>query len=112
MGSMAVNGENGHKSLTDYAANKNNGVDCTSVAARGNYPVCDENYGYNVLRCSDEVRLTHTLPSPASRHRRRCLCGEIVRCKDRSTLDIVDCCLCPSGVESQGRPGSCFPSVS
>ena len=71
MGSMAVNGENGHKSLTDYAANKNNGVDCTSVAARGNYPVCDENYGYNVLRCSDEVRLTHTLPSPASRHRRR-----------------------------------------
>ena len=56
MGSMAMNGENGHESLTDYAANKNNGVDCTSVAARGNYPVCDENYGYNVLRCSDEVR--------------------------------------------------------
>ena len=66
MGSLAMNGENGHKSLTDYAANKNNGVDCTSVAARGNYPVCDENYGHNILRCSDEVILTHTLPTGIS----------------------------------------------
>ena len=67
---MLVDKENGHKPLTDYAANNNAGADCTVITAKGNYPVCDDNYGYNVLRCRDEVRLTQTLPSSASRHRR------------------------------------------
>ena len=64
-----MNRENGRKPLTDYAANKNAGADCTVITAKGNYPVCDENYGYNVLRCNDEVRLIQTLPSSASYYR-------------------------------------------
>ena len=56
---MAANGATEHKSLADYAASKQNGH-----STEQQYPVCDQNYGYNVLGCSDEVQLTlvATLP--------------------------------------------------
>ena len=97
-----MNGENGHKSLADYAANKNAGADCTAVAAKGKYPVCDENYGYNLLRCSDEVG--DSLTSCLHWHLvidDDVLCEEISRCQDCRYWIIADICLCSSGVESQ-----------
>ena len=56
---MAANGATEHKSLADYAASKQNGN-----SAEQKYPVCDQNYGFNVLGCSDEVQITcvATLP--------------------------------------------------
>lgn len=56
---MAANGTTKHKSLADYAASKQNGN-----SEEQKYPVCDQNYGFNVLGCSDEVQLTHFATFP------------------------------------------------
>ena len=56
---MAANGATEHKSLADYAASKQNGH-----STGQKYPVCDQNYGYNVLGCSDEVQITHVATLP------------------------------------------------
>jgi len=51
---MVANGIE-HKSLADYASSKQNGK-----RNEQEYPVCDQNYGFNTLGCSDEVhRVRH-----------------------------------------------------
>lgn len=53
---MVANGASEHKSLADYASTKANGT-----SNEHQYPVCDQNYGQNVLGCSDEVRFDRML---------------------------------------------------
>ena len=46
---MVANGTE-HKSLADYASSKQDGM-----RNEQEYPVCDQNYGFNTLGCNDEV---------------------------------------------------------
>jgi hypothetical protein len=72
---MTANGATEHKSLADYAASKQNGT-----SAQQKYPVSDQNYGYNVLGCSNEVQLTFV---------------PIIPCYDVISLVSEMCSYCP-----------------